>query len=43
MDVLGALHRRLVRQLALDDEDIALAAEKLADLLGLERAGLGLV
>ena len=43
MDVLGALHRRLIRQLALDDEDIALAAEKLADFLGLEGARLGLV
>ena len=43
MDILGALHRGLVRQLALDDEDVALAAEKLADFLGLERAGLGLV
>ena len=43
MDVLGSLHRRLVRQHALYDEDIALAAEKLADLLGLEGARLGLV
>src|SRR5271166_2505373 len=43
MDVLGALHRRLVRQHTLHDEDIALAAEELADLLGLEGARLGLV
>ena len=43
MDVLGALHRRLVRQHALHDEDVALAAEELADLLGLEGARLGLV
>src|SRR5271166_1873878 len=43
MDVLGALHRGLVRQHAFDDENIALAAEELADLLGLEGARLGLV
>ena len=43
MDVLGALHRSLIGELSLDDQDIALAAEKLADLLGLERTGLDFV
>ena len=40
MDVLGRPNRGLIGQLSLDDEDIALAPEKLADCLGLERTDL---
>ena len=43
MDILGALQRSLIGELALDHQNVALAAKQLADLLGLVGSGFLLI